>query len=351
MSRTDSSSSAVSVQPPPSKTALVWLEPEQTDLARRIAKRAGLALHAAGSPTKGRSGAVASELAASSVDDLRLALYESEANTFLILAPGDFGTPDDVSALTAAKARGADIFTLEPIPAATVDLTGSAWRSSREGVEPAQCIHFIPQPASLPVFRDAQDVIASFGEVRSMSITSLTRPGEGSLGARLSQVMSLIASLLGEPETIVASYVSVQQGSSVYALPGETLRDLHGDLVGAARLGDGRAASFFTSNQAARWHCAVTLLGPEGRLELRDTGFDWIAPDGRTIDSHDSDVDADDPAVSSLGSAIAHVLSRRTPPPTPAAIKLTLAMAQTALLSARTGQPEYPSTILRMAGG
>ena len=52
----------------------VWLAPEQVELVRQVAQEAGLAVVAAGSPARGHSGAIASQLGAGAVDDLRLAL-------------------------------------------------------------------------------------------------------------------------------------------------------------------------------------------------------------------------------------------------------------------------------------
>jgi hypothetical protein len=339
---------------------MVWLNPDQAELAGEVARVAGFEIVGAGGPREGRSGSGAAALGVPHVDDLRSALGAAEADLIWLAAPGDFGTDqtgDDARALLGAKGRGVKVVTLEPIPATALDLAAGGWTAASSGVRAVDTLRFCPLARLAPAFRQAAETLQSFGHVRALSVEAWCSTKEGSLGARLFGAMELVHALMGEPETIDAAYVSPAHGQGIHALPGETLRNLHGDMTANVRFADGRIAAIAISDQAGRWNRTATLLGPGGRLRLFDDGFEWVSPGGEKLDEARPKRPARgkrpeiSPAVAMMADAIGRLLDPAIPDPGPADHETILAMSQAGLLSARTGQGESPATIRRMAGG
>lgn len=333
----------------------VWMAPEQVGLIREVAQAAELSIVAAGCWGRGLSPTVAVELEAKPIDDLRAALASLEVDLFLIAAAGSFGVgaaSEDSAAVLGAHARDVKVATLEPIPAAALDLTGGGWLDG--AIRPVDVLRFVPRSRLSSSFRDAAEVIESFGTVRSMSIEAWCSPAEGSLGARLYASLELILALMGEPETIDAACAMPRVGASLHALPGETLRDLHGDMTANLRFSDGRVAGLIASDQAGRWNRSVTLVGDSGRLRIVDDGFEWIGSDGTTLDQSKPRArrgkDAPSLAAIALADSLNRLLDPAIPDPGPTNHAAILAISQAALLSARTGQGESPATIRRMVG-
>lgn len=330
------------------RTMAAWVAPEQIGLVQAAAKAAQVSIVAAGSPVKGQTGSAAERLGGRPTDDLRAMLATVDASLILIAAPALFGSSastDDSAAVRSAHARGVRIVAMEPIPAAAMDLTGGGWTETGEGARAVDVVRFAPLARDSASFRGAADVLAQFGHVRSVLVECWCSAAEGSLGARVYDGMHLIHSLLGEPETVDASYAEPGQGKGLHALPGESLRGLAGDLTANLRFGDGRAAALAASDRAGRWGRMATLIGPAGRLWIGDAGFGWIDPDGRIVDES-TFAGADSAAA--LGDRLARILD--APDTGPVDHGTILAMGQAALLSARTAQAESPATIKHMAG-
>lgn len=319
---------------------------------------AGVAIGAAGSPIRGHSNAVATELQTKPLDDLRAMLASAEADLVLIGDPGGFGTganQDDAGAVQAARARAVKVATMEPIPGAALDLVSGGWQSSSGGLSAADAIRFCPLARLAGPFREATEVLQNFGHIRTVAVEAWCSPRDGSLGARLYSGLELILGLLGEPESVDAAYVFPGHGQGVHALPGESLRGLHGDLTANLRFADGRAASLVASDQGGRWNRTATLVGPTGRLRIFDDGFEWIGPDGAKLDqsrpaARKRGSEPEVPhAVAAIAESLTRMLDPGVPDPGPADHASILAAGQAALLSARTGQAESPATIKRMA--
>jgi predicted dehydrogenase len=341
------------------RTIAAWLAPEQIPLLREAVRAAELKVVAAGTPVRGQSALVADALGGSPIDDLRAMLSGAEARLVLIAAPDNFGagpSPDDAGAVRAAHLRGVRIAAMEPIPAAALDLASGGWTGAGEGPRPVEVIRACPLARLSAPFRAATEVLASFGHVRAVCFESWCTPAETSLGALLYGAMDLVHSMLGEPEMIDATYVAPAHGRGVHSLPGESLRGLHGDLTANLRFADGRAASVVLSDHAGRWNRTITLLGPAGRLRMYDDGFEWVSPEGTKADESRQPrrTRGSEPAIphsaAALADSLARMLDPGVPDPGPADQATLLAMAQAALLSARTIQPESPTTIKQMAG-
>jgi predicted dehydrogenase len=333
----------------------VWIAPEQVPLVRDAAASAELAVVAAGSPARGHTQTVAAALETAAVDDLRTMLASPDAELILVGAPGPVGasvSAADAEALLAAHARGVRIATLEPIPSSALDL--ASWLAGGAVVRPLDTLRFIPLAQHAAPFRLAEDVLRNFGHIRTVVVEAWSLPHEGTLGARLFGALAVVQSLLGEPETVDAAYAAPSQGSGIHPLPGETLRNLAGDITACMRFADGRLASVTVSDQGGRWNRTATLVGPAGRLRIFDDGFEWIGPGGDKLDELRPKRARGSAQPAHAVEAIAHALSRMLDPgnldATPLDHATIMAMAQATLLSARTGEPESPSTIKHMVG-
>ena len=350
----------------------VWLDPAQVDLVRAVATQARCTIAAAGSGMRGQSAAVAQALEASTVDDLRNTLASADVDLVWIASPGEFGrNPEDARAVVAARARGVRVACGEPIPASILELAPAGWMSGTPGPPPCEALRFLGLPKYSRPFRDAAEVLMAFATPtppRSAVIECWSGPHHGTLASRLFAALDTLRSLMGEPESLLASYTSPDAGLApsspgasalavARAQPPEDLRQLHGDLIATARYDSGRTASVISSNHAGRWSTIVTLLSSQGRLRLYDDGFEWLAPDGQKRDElRIRKANRGDPALTLHGvSALAEDLARLTdtslPDDGPLETVSLLSMTQATLLSARTGHPESPAAIRAMVGG
>ncbi len=334
---------------------LCWMRTEQVPLLREIAALASLQLVSVGTAEKGRASALAAELADLSPaapsppaahDDLRAALSVTEASLVLLADTAGFGeSPADAAALEAAARRGTRIVSFEFLPPTTATLASTAWQTTIEGVPLWDIVRSAAAVDASATMREGLATLENFGEVSAVAVLCAAAPNAGSLGARLASAMELIHAVAGEPELISASHVAPAEmrGLRMGSLP-----ESHGSLSAALRFDANRSASVLASDQTGPWHRGVTILGPGGRLRLWDEGFVWTAPDGRVLDEQrttaaPSDVD---PAARLIAAAIA---ASSEPPANRAAAPAILAMAEAAMLSTRTGQPESPATLRRAA--
>jgi hypothetical protein len=332
--------------------AYAWLRPDQVTPVRALAEAVHIDFVAAGSPVRGQSPRIAADLACESRDDLRAAVAECAADVFLILDPGEFGRePADLRALQAAAQRRVRVGCLEPIIASALELS-AAQSLLGEGVTAGELARFIPLPRAGKVWRDCAEVLESFGPIRTAAIGCFggTPCGDGSLGAQLFAALDWIHALMGEPETIDASFGSPSHAEGLHTLPGESLRGLCGDLTANLRFGGGRTACIAVSDQAGRFNRVATLLGKGGRLRAFDDGFEWLTTAGEKVDEHRSSKRgvSTDHGHNALVDAVKRLLDSGAADTPPTNLESVLAMAQATLLSARTGQSESPETIKRM---
>ncbi len=269
--------------------------------------------------------------------------------------------------------------------------TGAGWGA-------AEWARFLPMMRDIPPMRDLADLAESFGQVQSVCLRMVGRPSHGSVGARLYDASALLIALLGMPDQAYAAYVGrltawpphaphaphagnstaagehhtaaagpstggTSAGGSVAGrglrpLPGDSLRGLAGDIAATLRYADGRAASVFVSDRAGEFRRSLTLVGERGTLAVSDLGLRWLDELGREVDTSRPDESFPAPPADPAEELIAREI-RRAIDPTGAAAASTsppvdavrvLAVAGAVLLSARTGEVESPSTVLRMAG-
>jgi hypothetical protein len=149
-----------------------------------------------------------------------------------------------------------------------------------------------------------------------------------------------------------AAYATTKRGPLV-ALPGESLRDAHGDITANCRFADGRAAAIMASDQSGRWSRNLTMLGEGGRLRVFDDGFEWVNAAGERVDAaRQTKRRGETPeiprSVEAAADAITRLLDPAIPEEGPIDHAGVLAMCQAVLLSTRTGSAESPATIRRM---
>lgn len=339
----------------PGRRAIVWSEESRVGFVRAVLRAADLSVVGAGSPEKGRAGSVASALGCPPVDDLRTALTEGDCDLILIVSAGEFGAtanPGDPGAVAAARQRGVRIATLDPIPARALELSVGWTTSGSGGARAVDGARFVPLARAGAAFRDAAEVFEMFGGARTLTVEACCRPEEGTLGARLFSAVELLLWLMGEPESVDAAYAPPRAGLLV-PLPGESLRDAHGDITANFRFGDGRAAGLLASDQSGRWSRNLMMLGEGGRLRVYDDGFEWVNSAGERVDAaRQTKRRGETPETPRSVEAVADGLRRLLDPAVPEAGPLDhgaiLAVCQALLLSTRTGSEESPATIRRM---
>jgi hypothetical protein len=334
---------------------IVWAEQERAAVLHAVAAFAGFSVVGAGCATKGRSSAVAAIFDCPVVDDLRSVLTEGECDLVVIGTAGDFGAasnPGDAAAVKAARQRGVRVVSLEPLPASALELAGPWSTPGPGGVTAVDAAHFVPLARISRSFRDAVDVLEMFGRARTLLVEACCRPEEGTLGARLFSAIEVLVWLMGEPESVDAAYAPPERGLLV-PLPGETLRDAHGDITVNFRFADGRAAAILASDQSARWSRSITMLGDGGRLKVYDDGFEWVSAAGERVDAarqtkRRGETLETPRSVETIAEAITRQLDPAIPDEGPMDHAAVLAVCQAVLLSTRTGSAESPSTIRRM---
>jgi hypothetical protein len=355
----------------------VWLGEEQGFLANQVAARAGLNITMAGGPVRGRSAAIAADLSAQPADDLRSILLEADVDLILLMSVGDFGSDPggvDTTAILTAHRRGVKIASLEPVPASAIEIAQSRWKQQVGTNSLHDLIRLCPLDRFSRAHRDAADLLDLYGHPSVLSIDATCAPAEGTLGGRLLSALDLIHAMLGEPEAVNAVYTPPASENAIIPEPGDDLRSLRGSISAAVRLADGRGATVLASDQSSDWYRDVTLIGPKGRLQISDAGSRWsgepapanevakeqpapkrargVAKDAPLF--HPPQPEAPAAPATDAAEAIAWSLRRMLdpalPPERPTDLPSLLATAQTALLSARTGQSESISTVRRMAG-
>lgn len=354
--------------------ALAWASAAQVPLLRLLAERCGLVWSAAGSPERGRSLEVARALSegqgsdAQPFDDVRSALAglaeaaRPEPGTLMLLAapvPVDVN-PADTRLRPSSAVR---VATLEPIPAS---LIGTGGDLSAMGA-----FRLVPMFRHARAVRESAEALAAFGAIRTMAVSAMGQPGTGSLGARLLDAVDLITLTMGEPETVDASYAGPgvaphPEASAASApmrmLPGEDLRGLSGDMTVHLRFADGRSALAHVSDSAGAWRRGATIVGQSGRIDLDDERWTWSGQSGKVIDElkprpastiggrERRERSRGPSALDTISESIVRLLDPGLNDPPPARPASALACAVAAVLSARTGQPEFPATLRRIAG-
>lgn len=342
--------------------ALAWLEPAQAALVRAIAARAGLRIVAAGIPNtiQRRSAPDAASIdGAEPFSDLRSALATADVRAALIASPAPSGdaTVGDGDLFRLARARNILLLSFEPIPASL----GEA--RTAETAQWLETCRFLGLFRSIPALATVDELLDSFGTPRTLTVSFRSGRGQGSLGARLFDAMHTVHSILGVPESIDASIITQVAASGLRLEPSEALRALQGDLTANLRYAGAKSAALSLSDRAGRWFRGVALVGESGCIRMDESGVERNDAEGQITEKSPAprkkpaskggvlfDQLIDPPAFEALAEAARRAVDPRATKPEPFDLEAVLSMCEAAILSARTGQPESPATVVRMAG-
>ena len=330
--------------------AACWLNPEQAGLIGRALAAAGIRPVAAGCPEPTHTGQVARDLGCEPCGDLRSALTTMPIDLVFIAAPGDFAhraADQDLTALQIARSRAVAVATMEPVPAAAMELGGTRWSETVHNGALADLVRITPRTHRSAAAVELHATLETFGVPRTCSVRMMGPAVLGTLGARLFDAMDLVRTLMGVPEAIDACFVAPTQGRALHQLPGESLRGLSGDMTAHLRFADGRAAALHLSDQAPRSLFDLRITGAEGVITLDPGRLVWTHPGGEH-DATTLETPPGDPGEAELIAQLNSVCAGVGAPLAPVDYPAVLSMAHAALLSCRTGQAEAPDTIRRL---
>ncbi len=331
---------------------MVWAMPEQVEMISQALSAGGIEIIGAGCPISAQTGAVANGFDCPVQDDLRHMLSSESPDLVLLGSPGGFGHTDlerDLAALQSAHGRDVSVATLEPIPAEATAISGTRWTDALQSGAFGEFIRVVPMVRRGKLIDELMATLETFGPIRALNISIGAPSIYGSLGARVFEVMDLIRTLVGVPESIDASFQAATVVPGLHQIPGQSLRDLHGILAGHLRMPDGRGMLFQVTDQSGRSGLSMSLLGSGGEIQVCDSGFVRFNESGKSIDQYETVAPTDtDPSTLRLTEQLIQLCSGVGPSRSPVDHASVLAMGHAALLSARTGQGETPETIRRL---
>lgn len=311
---------------------VVWADPDQATLIRDAATADDIELIGVGCDAPGAGTDLAREFGIDRVDDIRAAVQHSEADVLWIAG----GLWLDTAMFRLIDQVGRQLLTTEPQPGSIGELAAVT--------DEAAAARVVPLFRRSPGYRAAMSALDEFGSTRGpvqcINIALRSGLGEGSLFARLYDAMDVVVALCGDPDILDAAFVG-ETGE----VP-ETLGRLRGHMTVNLRFPENRCACIAISNRAGGWFRGVTVLGENGCLRINDDGFEWVAPDGRIVDSQHTR------RLGGPGSLVAVELQRWREHLDHGDVPLDharlLALCETARLSCRTGAGEAPTKVLRM---
>ena len=312
----------------PIHTIAVWADADQEPLLRDVAAHEHLKLVAVGSDGSDDAARLSTALPAPRVENIRKAALLDDLDILWLAAP----TTIDPATIKLIRERPLRVLSSHPHPASLGELPAQA--------EDIAAIRFTPPMRRSEGFRAASDILPDFGIARCVNITMRSGVGQGNLLARLYDAVDVIESLCGQPEAIDAALVSPMPGVA------ESLADLHGHMTINMRFSENRCACVAVSDQAGTWFRGVTVLGDNGCLRISDDGFEWIAADGRQLESHQSAQPAT--LATLITDYMLRLLGRLDTNDAPPDAPKLLAICEAARLSCRTGEGESPRKLLKM---
>lgn len=319
---------------------IAWIEPAHAPGVADAASRAGFELRGVGTPARGQTQALADEIGGEPLPDLRAALASTDARLALITAPpesGRSGPVIDARTVFAAETRGVRLATAIPFPASLMDAAEGGLLREQAGQLPADMIHLVPRIRRHPVFQASSEVIEAFAPIAMVTVEMHAPIAWGGLSAAWLGATDAVLALMGMPELVDASTMST----------GRSPGDWTGQIAALLRFPDGRGGQITVSDRGA-WGWRITLLGEQGSLTLRPSGFDWLGPEGDRRDQHRADPRWSEPG-EVLGAALRDLIDPTAPRGPATRWSELLATAEAALLSTRTGQGEATAMLLRAA--
>lgn len=310
----------------------VWTSPARAALAGELLDVMGASIRpiGIGGPRSAELDDLGKRLDCSAGDDLRKLLIERPAAFLLVTSLQDAKLAD----LRTAAEAGTKIVCLEPL-AVELDELGKL-----DGPVLPTAITVGPAFLRSPGYLAAADPQEPLSQPRLIRFTSHGRPTHGSLIARLLDAWTATLEFTAMPETVNASLTG----------PTGPVRQITGQLAAHARIADGSTVLIEASDTAAATRRELSVLSAAAQLHVSDAAYELRQADGNLLDASDP-ATGPVPEQPSFVDLIAYqwrpLLERPAPPAAPG--RQALACVHACLLSARTGQPESPSTLLQLS--
>ncbi|MEM1109307.1 MAG: hypothetical protein AAGH99_11540 [Planctomycetota bacterium] len=324
------------IAPPPpgsinAAEVTVWTSPARAPLAGRLLDEMGHTVRpiGVGGPRSGEIDDLGKQLDCPAGNDLRKLLIDQPAAFLLVTSLRDVS----IAELRSAAEAGTKIVSLEPL---TVELDELA---RRDAAVPDAAVTVAPSFARSPGYLAAADPQESLATPRMVRLTSLGQPIHGSLVGRLLDAWTTLLEFVALPETIHASLTG----------PTQPVRQIAGQLAAHARIANGSAVLVEASDNAAQPRRELSVASQDSHLSVTDTHYELRENTGRLLDASDPPPDQAGPPPS-FEFLVADQWRKLLDRPAPAASPLgpALACVHACILSARTGQPERPDTLLQL---
>ena len=312
---------------------IVWAQPGQEILLRDAIDEAQLELVGVGSDTPDGAAVLSEKFSVERLGDFRQVSQHQDVDLLWLASPAPIEEAErklirEMNLLTiSSEPRPGDIATLANNP---------------DDMAPDV---FLPLMRRSEGFQSALQALETHPPPQGILISFRSRPGEGTLFARLFDAMDLIDQLSGEVESVSATLA--ESGLSVTTsrppVP-ETLMNLRGHMSLNVQFADNRCAAALLSNCSDSWFRGVTMLTDDGNLNLTDSGCGWSGDDGEVHEFTHTPVSSG----VLVGRQILRLrenLKHTVPPPN---YPRLLALCEAARLSCLTGQAESPARMLTM---
>ncbi|MEN0020409.1 MAG: hypothetical protein AAF747_05955 [Planctomycetota bacterium] len=339
-------------------TAVLWLQPEHTDIARALIVADIVSVIAAGSPDATNTATVASSLDVPPATDLRDTLNTHNPAVLLMLAADDFGSDpsgSDTSLLSTACKSGTKILSIEPLPASAVEYSSSGWKKLRDACPDTPMPLQVGRFQNGGAWKQSAEARQLFGELGAVAIEVSGPRIAGTAGARLADAIDIATAMLGEPESVTAAAIAPASPAGIRPLPGDSLRNIQGEITAHLRFAEGRSANIVVSDHAQQPMRRLSAFGPNGKLTLVEdattSSMHWLQNENTPADESRFQRNPTSIAAATfIVEDLARLIKTSQPKLPITDPYLVLTIAQACLLSMRTGQSESPATVRRMLG-
>lgn len=321
----------------------IWTDAARAGLLQQVVDLMGAAVTplAVGGPRSAGVSETAAKLGVDDYDDFRKMSVDRPGSYLLAGAWTEVGRDD----LRSALSGGVNMLCLEP-PAATLDALNALQSRNAERKGEAIAGRLTPTPAFLEShgWTRAADPREAIGQTQMISFTSLGAPDELSLFARLMDAWRSVLHFADLPVTIDASLTGPLSDAP------DDPRSLTGHLLAHARLGDQCACMVQASDRLGQNQRMIRVGGEHGHIRVDERSYELFTRDGELLDSCPA-TESEPTLADLIASQWRRLLDRPdSAPPASTVEAQALACCLACQLSAKTGQPESPRTILHMHG-
>ncbi|MEM0913378.1 MAG: hypothetical protein AAGK09_02090 [Planctomycetota bacterium] len=316
---------------------LVWADAERIDAVAAMVDALGDAIEITG--VGGSRAASVNRFAeahdATVGDDLRALLASTPAEG-LLLASADGVAPAD---LALAVDNGVEVRATELPLTSLADLrTALGTEGGAKGESP---LIVTPAISRLPGLAKASDPMQTLGDPRAVCVRHAGPSQAGTVWTRLVDAWLAVLTLSDTPETIDATL-----RTDAARQPDDPLA-VHGTVLAHGRGLKAAAATVAVSDQAAATRRRIDVFAAHGYLELTDDAFLVLADGDPPVDGTPEPNTPPDPA-DLLANHWRQLDTQPEAHPKLARLRQAVACGLATLLSARTGQPESPHSLLEI---